>query len=239
MGFTENQWPFAAKQCSVCPRIMKLLLFSLGWLSFVIGLIGAFVPLLPTTPFILMSAWCFNKSSERFHNWLLSLPYLGPPVEEWSKYKVIRLRAKILASLLIVTAVGYVGLFSIVANSIKVIMFIACSGVLLFIWFQKSKISKHKGEIMQFRARHILVENQHEAEDIIRHLGEGKDFAELAAKFSKCPSGSQAGGDLGPFSAGQMVAPFEEAIKALEVGQVSEPVQTQFGYHVIERLDVN
>ena len=92
---------------------------------------------------------------------------------------------------------------------------------------------------MEFRARHILVENQHEAEDIIKHLGEGKDFAELAAKFSKCPSGQQTGGDLGNFRSGQMVPTFEEAIKGLEVGQVSQPVQTQFGYHVIERLDVN
>ncbi len=91
---------------------------------------------------------------------------------------------------------------------------------------------------MQFRARHILVENKHEAEDIIKHIGEGKEFVDMAAKFSKCPSG-KGGGDLGVFSSGQMVPPFEDAVKALEVGQVSEPVQTQFGYHIIERLDAN
>ncbi len=91
---------------------------------------------------------------------------------------------------------------------------------------------------MQFRARHILVENKYEAEDILKHIQEGKAFEELASKFSKCPSG-RGGGDLGTFSPDQMVKPFEEAVKALEVGQVSQPVQTQFGYHIIERMDVN
>lgn len=90
---------------------------------------------------------------------------------------------------------------------------------------------------MQFRARHILVEKKYEAEDIIRHLNEGKEFVELATKYSKCPSGKE-GGDLGVFRKGQMVSAFEEALNNLEVGQVSGPVQTQFGYHIIERLDV-
>lgn len=83
-------------------------------------------------------------------------------------------------------------------------------------------------------AKHILVENKHEAEDILKKLEEGESFAEMAQKFSKCPSG-KTGGDLGEFSKGRMVPSFEEAAFSLDVDQVSGPVQTQFGYHLIKR----
>ena len=83
-------------------------------------------------------------------------------------------------------------------------------------------------------ANHILVEHAHEAEDVQKKLAEGETFAEMAQKFSKCPSG-QSGGELGEFGKGQMVKPFEDAAFALEVDQVSAPVQTQFGYHLIQR----
>jgi peptidyl-prolyl cis-trans isomerase C len=83
-------------------------------------------------------------------------------------------------------------------------------------------------------AKHILVEQEFEAQDIEKKMDEGVTFEELAQKFSKCPSG-QSGGDLGEFGRGQMVPSFEEAAFALEVDQVSAPVQTQFGYHLIKR----
>lgn len=86
------------------------------------------------------------------------------------------------------------------------------------------------------RASHILVEQKYAAEDIQKKLASGEDFAKLAQQFSTCPS-SRHGGDLGHFQKGQMVKPFEDAAFALEVGQVSSPVQTQFGYHLIKRLE--
>lgn len=86
------------------------------------------------------------------------------------------------------------------------------------------------------RASHILVENNYEVEDIQKKLKEGKSFAELAKSFSKCPSSMQ-GGDLGKFGKGQMVPSFEEAAFALEPGQTSGPVKTQFGYHLIHRTE--
>ncbi|MCP4915125.1 MAG: peptidylprolyl isomerase [Oligoflexia bacterium] len=84
-------------------------------------------------------------------------------------------------------------------------------------------------------AQHILVDQEFEAKDLIRKLEEGVEFEKLAADFSNCPSGKQ-GGNLGEFGKGMMVAPFEKAAFALEVGQVSEPVKTQFGYHLIKRI---
>jgi parvulin-like peptidyl-prolyl isomerase len=75
-------------------------------------------------------------------------------------------------------------------------------------------------------------------QEIARRLeAEGADFAALAKEYSDCPSGSQ-GGDLGTFSPGQMVAPFSEATMKLGIGEVSDPVETQFGYHIIRRQQV-
>lgn len=88
---------------------------------------------------------------------------------------------------------------------------------------------------MQVRASHILVSSLEEAKNLHNQLKEGADFAELALKNSKCPSG-RSGGDLGSFGRGQMVKPFEDAAFSLEAGNISDPVQTQFGYHLIKRI---
>jgi len=84
------------------------------------------------------------------------------------------------------------------------------------------------------KASHILVEKQSQALKVLEELKEGADFRELAKKYSTCPSGKK-GGDLGQFGRGQMVREFEQAVFALKTGQVSEPVKTQFGYHIIKR----
>jgi peptidyl-prolyl cis-trans isomerase C len=88
------------------------------------------------------------------------------------------------------------------------------------------------GAITEFNASHILVETEEEAQALISELGEGADFAELAQERSIGPSGPN-GGQLGWFTAGMMVPTFEEAVFALSVGEVSAPVETQFGWHVI------
>ena len=89
----------------------------------------------------------------------------------------------------------------------------------------------------EYRARHILVKNEDDAKDIIKRLDGGSDFAELAKEKSTGPSGAQ-GGDLGYFTKGRMVPEFEEAVVKLKKGDVSEPVKTQFGWHVIKLEDV-
>lgn len=85
----------------------------------------------------------------------------------------------------------------------------------------------------EYNASHILVETEEEAKALITELDGGADFAELAKEKSTGPSGAR-GGELGWFGKGAMVAPFEEAVMALEVGALSVPVQTQFGWHVIK-----
>jgi peptidyl-prolyl cis-trans isomerase C len=89
----------------------------------------------------------------------------------------------------------------------------------------------------QYKARHILVETQSEAQDLIDQLNEGADFQALAKEHSTGPSGPN-GGDLGWFAPDQMVKPFADSVVALEDGAYSKaPVQTQFGWHVILRED--
>ena len=89
----------------------------------------------------------------------------------------------------------------------------------------------------EFKARHILVEEEETAKEIISQLDGGADFAELAKEKSTGPSGSN-GGDLGYFGKGQMVPEFEAAVIALEKGAFTkEPVKTQFGWHVILKED--
>ena len=86
----------------------------------------------------------------------------------------------------------------------------------------------------KIRASHILVEKHSQALRVLEELEAGRGFDELARRLSTCPSGKR-GGDLGSFGRGQMVKEFERAAFALKVGEVSQPVKTQFGYHVIKR----
>ncbi|TCO73479.1 peptidylprolyl isomerase [Rhodovulum euryhalinum] len=85
----------------------------------------------------------------------------------------------------------------------------------------------------EFQAAHILLESQEAAQAVLAELENGADFAELAKSKSVGPSGPN-GGDLGWFSAGMMVKPFEDAVLAMEPGTVSGPVETQFGWHIIK-----
>ena len=87
---------------------------------------------------------------------------------------------------------------------------------------------------MEFRAGHILVKDQAAAERIYERVKKGESFESLARQYSTCPSKSK-GGDLGWFSEGQMVAPFENAVRRMGTGSISRPVRTQFGYHVIKK----
>lgn len=88
----------------------------------------------------------------------------------------------------------------------------------------------------QVQASHILVDTEEKANEVIAKLNDGAKFADMAMEYSSCPSKDR-GGDLGLFGQGQMVPEFEAAAFGAELNQISEPVQTQFGYHVITVTD--
>jgi len=85
-------------------------------------------------------------------------------------------------------------------------------------------------------AAHILVKTEQEALGILYDIKHGKEFADEAKTKSTCPSGKN-GGDLGWFSRGQMVKEFETAAFAMKPGELSKPVKTQFGWHVIKLIE--
>jgi peptidyl-prolyl cis-trans isomerase C len=88
----------------------------------------------------------------------------------------------------------------------------------------------------KIRCAHILVEKQSQALAVLERLKKGDDFAKIALEVSQCPSRKR-GGDLGWFGHGAMVREFEQAAFALQKGQISGPVKSEFGYHIIKRLD--
>ncbi|WP_372590865.1 peptidylprolyl isomerase, partial [Guyparkeria sp.] len=99
------------------------------------------------------------------------------------------------------------------------------------------EVEAEYAENIQHRARHILVESEELARDILAQLDDGGAFEELAGEHSTDPGSAEEGGDLGWFNLDQMVAPFAEMVESLEPGQTAaEPVETRFGWHVV-RLD--
>jgi parvulin-like peptidyl-prolyl isomerase len=88
----------------------------------------------------------------------------------------------------------------------------------------------------QIWARHILVTTEDEAKAVIERLNKGEDFGALAVELSKDPGSGAKGGDLGWFGKGAMVPPFEGAVYALKPGEISAPVQSDFGWHIIQLI---
>lgn len=118
---------------------MKALLFSVGCLSLALGVVGIFLPLLPTTPFLLLAAVCFSKASPRLHQWLIQHPKLGPSIVAWQTRRVISLKAKLLATLLLVPTILFATTVGDRPLWAKATMLSVAAGVMLFIWTKKSE----------------------------------------------------------------------------------------------------
>lgn len=88
----------------------------------------------------------------------------------------------------------------------------------------------------EVRASHLLVKTEDEAKQLREEILGGKEFADIAAEVSLCPSGAN-GGDLGFFGKGMMVKEFEDAAFSMKVGELSEPIKTQFGWHLLKLTD--
>ena len=117
---------------------MKPVLYILGWVSFILGVIGAFLPVIPTTPFLILAAFLFSQSSPRVHAWLLTLPFAGPSIREWNDHRIVRPRAKILCTVMIVASLGSIWMIAPVATALKVILTILLVSVLSFVLSRKS-----------------------------------------------------------------------------------------------------
>lgn len=111
---------------------IRLIFAGLGFLFVALGLLGVFLPVLPTTPFMLLAAACFARSSRRIHRWLLNNPTFGPIIDEWHTYRSIPYRAKRTALLLIALSFGVSIAFFVPGWPAKLAMGIG--GLVLGIW---------------------------------------------------------------------------------------------------------
>ncbi|MBM4206254.1 MAG: DUF454 domain-containing protein [Gammaproteobacteria bacterium] len=117
----------------VAAETRRYLLIGAGSLALVLGLVGIVLPLLPTTPFLLLAALCFTNSSPRLHAWLLNHRSFGPPIKAWRQHRAISRRAKWMGSLsmLLVLLVGWLAGFS---QNILLLQALALAGVSIFLW---------------------------------------------------------------------------------------------------------
>lgn len=99
-------------------------------------------------------------------------------------------------------------------------------------YFEENKESLAQTE--QVEASHILTATKEEADEVAAKLADGGDFAELAKEYSTDTATAENGGELGSFGAGEMAAEFEEAAFAMEVDEISEPIETEYGFHIIK-----
>lgn len=110
----------------------------LGVLNVALGIIGAFLPVIPTTPFLILAAFFFNKGSPRFHSWLLNHRWLGPPVKNWEKNHSIDLKFKILATVMMTSSAILVSYNQLIPRIGLVSYILVLIIVLVFIWTRPS-----------------------------------------------------------------------------------------------------
>ena len=112
---------------------MRFVWLLLGLLSLALGAIGAFLPLLPTVPFLLLPAFFFARSSDRLHDWLIGHPFFGPPIIRWRERGSISRKAKLAATVSVVIAFG-ISLQLGVKPTVLAIQAIVLIAVMVFIW---------------------------------------------------------------------------------------------------------
>ena len=116
--------------------VIRTLLLAIGWLSVTLGIIGIFLPVLPTTPFLLLAAACFARSSRRFYLWLVEHPRLGPWVRDYLDGQGIPLKAKIYSIALMWASIS---LSCYLVPVLPARLFMLCSGTLVTLYILKQK----------------------------------------------------------------------------------------------------
>ncbi|ELY4004151.1 DUF454 family protein [Cronobacter dublinensis] len=113
--------------------MQRTILLILGWLAVVLATLGVVLPLLPTTPFLLLAAWCFARSSPRFHHWLLYRSWFGGYLRHWQQYRAMPPGAKPRA-ILVILATFAISLWMLKIFWVRVLLLVILSGLLIFMW---------------------------------------------------------------------------------------------------------
>jgi len=122
---------------------MRLFYFSIACIAFSAGIIGAFLPVIPTTPFMLLALWGFSRSSPRFHQWLYTHKLFGPPLQQWQQYRVIPPLAKYGAVFSMLISLGYLAFFTTIPLWLKLL---AAAMMAYGAWFVLTKPSYPAGK---------------------------------------------------------------------------------------------
>ncbi|WP_105634788.1 DUF454 family protein [Cronobacter dublinensis] len=113
--------------------MQRTILLILGWLAVVLATLGVVLPLLPTTPFLLLAAWCFARSSPRFHHWLLYCSWFGGYLRHWQQYRAMPPGAKPRA-ILVILATFAISLWMVKIFWVRLLLLVILSGLLIFMW---------------------------------------------------------------------------------------------------------
>jgi hypothetical protein len=114
--------------------VVRYTFITIGIISLILGIIGIVTPVLPTTPFILLSGYCFARGSERLHNWILSHRYFGPMIIAFREEKRIPLKVKIFATIMLVVTMSITAFFIVPLPAVKIGMGLAGIAVIAYIW---------------------------------------------------------------------------------------------------------
>lgn len=106
---------------------------TIGMISLGLGLIGVIVPLVPTTPFLLLAAACFMRSSNRLYSWLISHKWFGSYIKHYQEYRAISRRARVLALVLLWTAIGYTSFGLLTQGWLRLLLLIIAAGVSFYL----------------------------------------------------------------------------------------------------------
>lgn len=114
-------------------KLARVFLIITGWIFVSLGVIGIFLPVMPTTIFLILAAACFARSSERFYLWLINNKHLGKLIRNYRKYGGMPVRAKVIAILMMNVAIGYSALFAVDLLWVKIVLFAIAVSVTIYI----------------------------------------------------------------------------------------------------------
>ena len=114
-------------------HFLRMVYFSLSCFFMILGIIGVFLPVVPTTPFVLVSAYLYARSSKRFYNWLMNHKLMGPPLRRWKETGTIAKSTKVYAICVLTVSMGITIFFIIPIDAVKIGMGVVWAGVTLYL----------------------------------------------------------------------------------------------------------
>jgi uncharacterized membrane protein YbaN (DUF454 family) len=119
--------------------VVRYFFLTFGSLFLALGVIGIFLPLLPTTPFLILAAFCFNRGSDKFHGWLINHRIFGPPIRDWNQHRMIRTKYKLMATTMMSITLVFVLMKPTIPPVGKISYSIFMASMLAYIWSRRGR----------------------------------------------------------------------------------------------------